>query len=118
MRGSTMYGLPDDFDYGIFAGRALRVVSYAEYSMYLHFDRDCTISIEGTIAIDDSDPVEVSQHPTSVIFLIGATVSSARRESLGTMCLQFETDHIIRIFDSFAMYESYSISADGKTTIV
>lgn len=113
-----MYGLPNNFPYDVFIKKSLRVVSYAEYSLYLIFDGNCTISVEGEISIDDFSPITAATHPANILNALGRTVSSAFQESEGTLCIQFENGHRVRIYDTFKNYESYSISVDGNRTIV
>ncbi len=102
-----MNGLPKDFDASGFVGRTLDVMTVGQYQLTLVFSGNCTINIEGKIAVAASGLVEL---PTSILLIypfINKEVTAASATESGTLTLVFENETKLQIFDSNTHLESY-----------
>lgn len=118
-----MYGLPQDFDYSIFAGRTLRAVTFTINTVHLMFDEDLSITIESSYAhqVDNDDQgrkEEVPAQHSTLMSLIENTVKSAEDGGNGTLVLRFKDEQVLQCFDDSPQYESYRITNRGKDTFV
>jgi hypothetical protein len=113
-----MYGLPRDFDGSVLVGRTLEMVCFSQYQVYLHFDAETTITIEGAFSYKTDHPVDVPVQQSNLMELIGASVSAARGDENGTLCLVFDNGATLEVYDDTKQYECYTISYGGKVIIV
>src|SRR5438477_9738490 len=102
-----MYGLPEDFDPTIFVGRRLSRVCFAQNAIYFYFTVDSdelTVSLESSFAVqlNSQTPTAIQSPPVSsstVMALIGRTVSSAKAKRDGTLTLTFDGGGSLQFFD-------------------
>ena len=113
-----MYGIPKNFDPGRFAGRTLESLSVGQHVVALVFSANCTINIEGQIAINSGNAVEVPASLLQLYPLINKDVSSALATEKGTLTLAFADGTELHIFDSNRNFESYNFSFDGKELFI
>jgi uncharacterized protein DUF6188 len=113
-----MYGLPKDFDGGVFVGRTLEMICFAQYRLYLHFERGLTVSIESSFSTTPDRIIDVPVVESDLMRLIGSVVVAATGDDLGTLTLAFYGGDKLRVYDSSKAYESYTISYDGKELVV
>ena len=118
-----MYGLPIDFDGSFFIGRILEQVCFAAYTMYLNFDGEIIISIEGSFSYikNRQQNIEVVKVPVSksdVLELIGRTVKEVVGKRDGTLTLKFDNKHEFICYDNSLNYESYHIQNGNKRIVV
>lgn len=119
-----MYGLPPEFDAGVFVGRTLHEVCFTENQVLLGFDGDVRISIQSSLshqlAGTEMAP-EVTTVPVSsstLMQLVGLQVAGASADTDGTLCLTFSNDDVIYIFDDTSEYESYQLNIRGQLIVV
>jgi hypothetical protein len=118
-----MHGLPIDFDGGFFVGRVLQQVCFNENQISLRFDSDVGITIEGAYAYQDTPVAEdtLTLHPpassSSLMQLLGHSVSRVESTREGTLSLFFDNGHGLRCFDT-PHYESYQIRHGARVTIL
>jgi hypothetical protein len=91
--------------------------------VYLHFDRQVTIKIEGEFS-HQAGAVQsgagLMRMPVSESRLMGLledSISSAAAEGSGTLVLVFDNGHVLRCFET-AGYESYEIKNGNDVLVV
>ena len=118
-----MYGLPADSDCGFFVGRVLEQVCFNENQISLRFDSDVGITIEGayayqdTAVAEDASTLHVPASSSSLMQLLGHSVSRVESTREGTLSLVFDNGHGLRCFDT-PHYESYQIRHGARVIIV
>ena len=117
-----MYGFPKNFDPDVFIGLTLEMICFNFNQIYLHFDKQTSITIEATLTYqmaDGKEPLEISPPVLSsnLMGLLEHKVISATSQSDGTLSLTFDNGHIVKCLDPEPNYESYKISL-GTTTII
>jgi hypothetical protein len=117
-----MNGLPRNFDYAVFVGRSVELICFNETQIYLHFDQDITVTIEGEYAIQKRTmPASIIATPAldpQLASLIASRVKTSWAEGSGTLVLAFENELTLRCFDSFPNYESYQIKICDRVYII
>jgi Family of unknown function (DUF6188) len=118
-----MYGLPAHFDSALLVGRNLEMICFSSNQVYLHFDGQVTIKIEGEFSYlsDRADmdqkrirmPIAESKLMQSLEHLI----SGATADENGTLTLVFDNGHILKCFEAHD-YESYEIKHGNIRLIV
>jgi hypothetical protein len=113
-----MYGLPKNFDASSFIGKTLEVLVVGQWQLTLRFSENCTINIEGQIAINSEMPTDLPDSLSTAYPLINQTIQSAFATEDGTLTLAFENGTKLQILDSEKNFESYNISFGGKELFV
>ena len=118
-----MYGLPRDFDFSIFVGRSVELVSFTVNTVNLSFDEDLSITIGSSYEyqVDTRSPGEKRAIPvqeSTLMQLLGKTIEAAEACGRGTLVLHFEGGQIFKCFDDEPQYEAYTITNRGRETIV
>ena len=118
-----MYGLPEDFDGEVFAGRELIQVSFSKNTVSFWFGDDLSVTLESTFihkrAADKAEcRQEIPVTESSVMSLIGKEVSSVKKDGDGTLILHFENGDSLAFLDDAKQYESYSIRTADKEIVV
>src|SRR5436190_17304186 len=116
-----MYGLPEDFDGSSFVGKRLDEVSFAEYVLFLNFEKDLWIRVESTYEFTHEKVVERQKLPVSVsslMQLVGCTVIACEGDSEGTLTLRFDKGFVFRCFDDIGNYECYCIRSGTREIYV
>jgi hypothetical protein len=112
-----MYGLPDDFKTDFLCGRTLNFVSFVKYQVYLHFSGECTISVEGEIALDKGERQGLPCSVLCLFQLIDQQIVSASSQTDGTLSLVFDNGSTLHIHDSDKRFEAYNITERGELII-
>ena len=110
-----MYGLPADFDSGIFVGRTLEMVCFAVNLFGLHFGKDIFVQVNGEYSLQmdpQSEPeiIEVPEFHAGLTKLLEQTISNASATRDGTLTLHFSGGAVFTCYDRTPGYESYEIS--------
>lgn len=119
-----MYGLPENFDGSFFVGRILEMICFNSNQVYLHFDDQTTIMIEGSFshrhAGSGENPgiVNVPVKRSDLMELMGHKVVAVSADRDGTLTLDFDGDQIFTCYDQSPNYESYQIKRGAKVIIV
>jgi hypothetical protein len=113
-----MNGLPKNFDATGFIGKTLEVLVIGQYQLTLRLSEDCTINVEGLIAINSEEPIDLPDSMIAIYPLINQIVESASATEDGTLALTFGNGTTLRILDSEANFESYNFSLAGKELVV
>ncbi len=118
-----MYGLSKDFDFSIFVGRTLEMVSFTANTAHLSFDQNLSITIESSYEyqVDSSDSgtrEEIPIQKSTLMQLLEKTVETAEVHGKGTLVLHFEGGLDFKCFDDSPQYEAYCITNRGKETYV
>ena len=119
-----MYGLPENFDGSFLIGRNLEMICFNANQIYLHFDGQVTITIEGTFshqhAQSESDTavISVPVSQSDLMQLLEHQISAISGDKDGTLTLVFDDGQILRCYDQFPDYESYQIRHGDKVIIV
>jgi hypothetical protein len=117
-----MYGLPNDFDAGIFVNQTLDHITFAEYTIHFSFADNISITVSSAfqhLLRADGDPVPAQHVPvseSSLMQLIGHRVTHADSQRDGTLSIVFDDGQVLRVIDDDPHYECYSIH-DGKRDI-
>ena len=126
-----MYGLPENIDLSFFEGAILLQVCVGAHDLILNFDKDISVSIESTIAIEKKSKSgatkqlssnqtyeDYSQAATPVAAFLDRSISSVKHDTTGTITIQFQQFGSISIFDNNKNYESYNIKRGNEEVIV
>lgn len=118
-----MYGLPDDFDPGVFVGRRLESITFAENVIVLTFSEGVTVSISGTVFYQEAaDTPRRRERPltthTSFVGAVGRTVEATDLKSPQELILRLEKGFSITLVDDSDEYESYLISLGDRDIAV
>lgn len=118
-----MYGLPTDFDSGIFVGRTLELVCFAAYQFNLHFGQNLMIQVNGeySLQMDAGSEPEIIEPPEfhpGLTKLLEQTVSNASSTRDGMLTLQFSSGAVFTCYDRTPGYESYYIHIGDRRIIV
>jgi hypothetical protein len=117
-----MYGLPNDFDPGLFVGRQLETITYAVNVIVLAFASHLTVSVSGSLPYRAAAGAhtEVDRPPVSgtrLVSLIGRSVVGFDLKSPRQLILEFDGGGSLTLLDDSDTYESYLIST-GEGEIV
>jgi Family of unknown function (DUF6188) len=118
-----MYGLPEDFDGSFLIGRALEMICFNANQIYLHFDGQVTITIEGSFSHQraqyesNTQILSVPVSESDLMQLLEHKISAVSGDKDGTLKLVFDHDQILRCYDQLPNYESYQIR-HGDTVII
>lgn len=118
-----MYGLPENFDCSFFSGRIVEMLCVNANQIYLHFDRDVTLTLEGKYSLQKVDIallklVEVPYVEPDLFKLIEQAVSRVVARTDGTLSLTFANGFTLNCYDETNLYESYRIRNGDQITIV
>ncbi len=117
-----MYGLPEDFDAGIFVGRTVQLVSVSAFQIHLDFDEDIQIGIASDYSVQRSSGSGNTVSPPMVdqtlFSLIEKRVTAAAADDEGTLTLTFENGLKLKVFDPNEDDESYEIMIGDRSIIV
>jgi len=113
-----MYGLPPNFDATGFIGKTLDLLVVGKWQLTLRFSEDCTINIEGKIAVNSEAPIYLPNSLAAAYQLINQVVDSASGTEDGTLTLHFGNGSTLRVFDSQEKFESYNFNMNGEGLIV
>jgi cytoskeletal protein RodZ len=118
-----MYGLPANIDLSFLHGRVLLQLCVGQNEMILNFDEDVSITVESSIAFTFADGTyrhytdwKEASHTAGA--LLGHQITSAKRKYGGTLCVKFDVDWWIEVFDDSQHYESYSIQNGSQLIVV
>ncbi|MHB8755297.1 MAG: DUF6188 family protein [Candidatus Acidiferrales bacterium] len=118
-----MYGLPANFDSSFLVGRNLEMICFSSSQVYLHFDDQVTITIEGEFSyqLQRSEPdVQAIHMPimeSKLMHLLEHSISEAAGDGNGTLTLVFDNGHVLKCFEASG-YESYQIKHGAARLIV
>ncbi len=118
-----MYGLPEDFDGSFLVGHRLEMICFNSNQLYLHFDGQLTIKIEGEFSYDsglgdsEAKPIHPPITESKLMHLLEHSISQAAGNEVGTLTIMFDNGHILKCFESFD-YESYEIKHGADRLIV
>lgn len=118
-----MYGFPRGFDPSFLIGHNLEMVCFSVNQMYLHFDKEVTIKVEGTFSHQssgnrsDTKIVQMPIQQSAVMQLLEHTVTQAAGDERGTLAMTFDNGHILKCFETVG-YESYEIKHGNDRVIV
>ena len=118
-----MYGLPEEFDASRLVGCVLEQVSFSVNTMHLSFSNDVSITIESCFAhstyrdLSSAKRIRIPVRQSSVMQLLGESITSAHATSDGTLILKFANGQALACFDDTSQYEAYRIML-GKEEIV
>lgn len=110
-----MYGLPVDFDGSFLVGRNLEMICFSSNQIYLHFDNQVTVTIEGEFSYQpqrceaDAQPSHIPIMESKLMQLLEHSISEAAGDEDGTLTLVFDNGHVLKCFDA-SDYESYQIN--------
>ncbi len=109
-----MNKLPLDFDGKFFVGKTLEYVSFAEYSVYFSFEKKITVTVESSLQhlfqlSGEEEKQSIPLTESSLMQLVGHAVTKVLAGADGTLVLEFDNGHLLRVFDDLPNYESYSI---------
>lgn len=118
-----MYGLPDDFDPGVFVGRRLESITFAENVTVLTFSEAVTVSISGAVLYQEAaDTPQRRERPltthTSLVSAVGRAVEATELKSPQELILRLEKGFLITLVDDSDEYESYLISLGDREIVV
>ena len=112
-----MYGVPINLDLSGFKAATLTQVAIGEYQIQFHFHPEGYISVEGKWELRDSAGVlldcakdtNAERDAYRVHIILGKCVESYTVNAPDSFSIQFESGHILTVFDDSKQYESFSI---------
>lgn len=118
-----MYGLPQDFDPQCLLERTLELICFSTNQVFLHFDKENSITIEGKYSIQNDRYfqgaiVHAPQVAPGLMDLVGKSISRAAAEDKRTLLLVFQDKTALRCYDDSDNFESFRISSGGREIIV
>ncbi len=91
---------------------------FAAYQVYLHFDSDTSITIEGGFRLGADESTEPPVVHSELMRLVELVVSQVEWDPDGTLKLLFQDGQSLTVYDDQPAYESYRIATKGRTIIV
>lgn len=124
-----MYGLPEDFDAGIFVGSSVEQICVTANQIVVQFEGRLILTLEGTFCVSVRPSTAAESHPVlqrlrvptflpEILSLIEQKVINATGTRDGTLTLQFEKGDRLQALDDSSAYESYRIFHRGVEMIV
>lgn len=118
-----MYGLDLKIDLSFLKGREVIQVAIGIHGVQFTFDKDVGISVTGSFRYVSREGCfewqpGAPQAAAPALRLLGATVERVCGREDGTLELVLSTGDCLTVFDNSKEYESYTISAPGKTIVV
>jgi hypothetical protein len=113
-----MNGVPVNLDLSKFKGTTLIQLGISEYQIQFHFHPSLIISVEGKwelhdlagILIDDGARDSITkQEALHLHMILGKSVQSYLVSAPDSFSLQFNSGHVLTIFDDSKQHESFSI---------
>ncbi len=117
-----MHKLPKDFDTAFFIGRTLECILFSENTVSFSFGENVSVTVTSSLQHkfpSDSDQSNIQRVPlteSKLMQLLGHCIVQAIGNEDGTLTLEFDNKHALKVFDDQTHYESYSIN-DGKREI-
>jgi hypothetical protein len=112
-----MHGLPEGFKTDFLCERTLDLICFTRYQVYFHLSRECLISVEGEISLDQSGRLSLPTSLSDIYPLIDQRITAASGRADGRLSLVFEKGQTLFIYDSSEQFESYSISDHGTVLV-
>jgi Family of unknown function (DUF6188) len=110
--------LPDT-DWSFLTGKRVDQICIGLYQIQLNLSDSVSVSIEGRFAHKGlhgtSNEEAMPKKACTLISLLGSTVERAGAEDERTLIIEFSNEEILKIFVAGAPYESFSVTAPGKT---
>lgn len=119
-----MHGLPKNFDSRFLIGRSLEMVCFTANQVYLHFDDQIAITIEGSFEYEPSTSsgksriTELPITKSDLMQLLEKKIVDVSWNEQGTISMTFDNGHVFKCLDTFPNYESYQIKHGKKTIVV
>ncbi|MBL7214500.1 MAG: hypothetical protein ISS71_02345 [Phycisphaerae bacterium] len=113
-----MYGLPVNFDGALLIGQIREMVCFVQYQIYLHFDEEITITIEGSFSYQSEGDISMPVRESDPMKLLGISISEVRGDTNGTLNLTFSNGETLKIYDDSQQYDSYRITYNDNDIIV
>jgi hypothetical protein len=115
-----MYGVPPTLDLTFLHGTELIQVCLGQYQVQFHFHPTATLLVEGDwelfgaggMMLDQSKPAPRID-PYQLHRLLGQKVVTTEVSSPQWIALRFEAGYLLRVLDSSAEYESFTIEPGG-----
>ena len=111
-----MYGVPAELDLKFLCGAELIQLCLGLYSIQLHVHPTGDISIEGdwelldgTARLADCNCWGPGRGPYQLHALLGQHVTATEVAAPKSFALQFNSGHLLRVFDNSPEHESFSI---------
>jgi len=118
-----MYKLPIDFDGEFIRGKILELVSFSENTVFFAFEEKVSITVESSIqhqlpgSVEQVEKQSVPPLYSCLMQLVGHTATRVAGDADGTLVIEFDHGHVLRIFDDSTNYESY-IMNDGHHEVI
>ena len=124
-----VHGVPDDFDYSVFAGATLARVCFGAYAVELDFSPSegpdpLSVTLEGAYvhagpqAEGWCDEVRLPTESSRLMQLTNHRVTQAARLDSSRMKLDFDHGHSLTLVDDTDQYESFQIHARGQVWVI
>jgi hypothetical protein len=113
-----MHEVPVNLDLSEFKGATLIQLGIGEYQIQFHFQPNRIIFVEGKwelrdsagVLIDDGARDSITERKTLHLqIILGKSVESYSVSAPDSFSLQFNSGHVLTIFDDSKQYESFSI---------
>ena len=114
-----MYGIPSSFDGQFFKGLFLEMLSFNANQIYLHFNKNVSLAVEGEYAYYQKgshavQKIKPSVTESNLMELLEQSVKDVSWTTDGTLKLLFENDYVFECFDSSKSFECYQIKYGDK----
>jgi hypothetical protein len=118
-----MYGLPADFDHGVFVGRRLEYVTYGEHVIGLNFGDGLTVSVYGAVRYQETRDAPATTErslvaETRLVAAVGQLVNATDLRSPNVLILRLENGATVTLLDDSNEFESYLLEVSGRTIAV
>ena len=117
-----MYKLSHQTDLDFLQQKQLQMLCFAEYSLYLHFESDITITIEGRIKHKvgkaKNQTYSFPIHTSCLMRLLGTSVQRIEVKNDENLLLEFSNGDLLVLEGQNGPYEAYQIRHKGGQIIV
>jgi hypothetical protein len=117
-----MYKLSHQTDLDFLQQKQLQMLCFAEYSLYLHFESDITITIEGRIKHKvgkaKNQIYSFPIHTSCLMRLLGTSVQRIEVKNDENLLLEFSNGDLLVLEGQNGPYEAYQIRHKGGQIIV
>lgn len=120
-----MYGLEKSVSLDFLRDLRLEQVCIGNFQVILRFDKETSISIEGSLEISDGDSkvsrnlhADKPSETTELVALVGLMTANVANLGDGKVRLHFSNGALLTLFDSKKDFESYQISSAGIEEII
>lgn len=114
-----MNGFPPGTSLEFFTGCRLNQICVGERELILHFDPPVTLFLACEFVLDQGQRTMAAPESASLLFaILGKKATRARQVGPGDIAIEFESGHLLTVYDSETQFESYHITLPDLVIVV